>query len=58
MARVLLPLLLAVSVTEVLPDAVVAGAGEDRELEAVSLSATSPSEEMKQTLPLPPPKSA
>ena len=59
MARVLLPLLLmAVTVTEVLPDAVVAGAGEDRELEAVSLSATSPSEEIKQAEPLPPSKSA
>ena len=57
MAKVLLPLLL-MAVTEVLPDAVVAGAGEDRELEAVSLSATSPSEDIKQTPPLPPSKSA
>ena len=57
MAKVLLPLLL-MAVTEVLPDAVVAGAGQDRELEAVSLSATSPSEEIKQTPPLPPSKSA
>ena len=56
MAKVLLPLLL-MAVTEALPDAVVAGAGQDRELEAVSLSATSPSEEIKQT-PLPPSKSA
>ena len=57
MAKVLLPLLL-MAVTEALPDAVVAGAGQDRELEAVSLSATSPSEDMKQTPPLPPSKSA